>query len=274
MRCSEHRDRCCIPVLDLRKHNELERLFIKVSPVESLLLPMEGTRIRELALDNVTLAHHGLELLARYSSSWSSIEQLHLDKVRCSEHRDRSCIPVLDLRTHNELELPSIKVSPVEGLLLPMEGTRIRQLALDNVTMANHGLEQLSRSSSSWSSIKQLHLDGVRCSERRDRCCIPVLDLRKHNELELLFLLGCSVEGLLPPMEGTRIRQLTLDNATMAHHELEQLSRSSSSWSSIKQLHLDGVRCSEHRDRCCRPVLDLWKHNEIERLRIKVSPVE
>ena len=259
MRCSEHRDRCCIPVLDLRKHNELERLSIKVSPVESLLLPMEGTRIRELALDNVTLTHHGLEQLARSSSSWSSIEQLHLDKVRCSEHRDRSCIPVLDLRTHNELELLSIKVSPVEGLLLPMEGTRIRQLVLDNVTMAHHELELLSSSSSSWSSIEQLLLDGVRCSEHRDRSCIPVLDLRKHNELELLFIKASPVEDMLLPMEGARIRQLTLVNLTMAHHELEQLSRSSSSWSSIKQLHLDGVRCSEHRDRCCIPVLDLQK---------------
>ena len=264
VRCSEHRDRCCIPVLDLRKHNELERLFIKASPVEDLLLPMEGTRIRQLTFDNVTMAHHELEQLSRSSSSWSSIEQLHLDKVRCSEHRDRSCIPVLDLRKHNELELLSIKVSPVEGLLLPMEGTRIMQLALDNVTMAHHGLEQLSRSSSSWSSIKQLHLDGVRCSEHRDRCCIPVLDLRKHNELELLSIITSPVESLLLPMEGTRIRQLTLENVTMAHHELEQLSRSSSSWSCIKQLYLNGVRCSEHRDRCCIPVLDLRKHNELE----------
>ena len=274
MRCSEHRDRCCIPVLDLRKHNELERLSIKVLPVESLLLPMEGTRIRQLALDNVTMAHHELEQLSRSSSSWSSIKQLHLDGVRCSEHRDRSCIPVLDLRKHNELELLFIKASPVEDLLLPMEGTRIRELALDNVTMAHHELEQLSRPSSSWSSIKQLHLDGVRCSEHRDRCCIPVLDLRKHNELELLSIKASPVEDLLLPIEGARIRQLTLVNLTMAHHELEQLSRSSPSWSSIKLLTLDGVRCSEHRDRSCIPVLDLGEHNELELLRINASPVE
>ena len=77
-----------------------------------------------------------------------------------------------------------MQASAVEDLLLPTEGTRIRQLTLDNVTMVHHELEQLARSSSSWSSIKQLHLDGVRCSEHRDRCCIPVLDLRKHKELE------------------------------------------------------------------------------------------
>ena len=274
VRCSEHRDRCCIPVLDLRKHNELERLSIKVSPVESLLLPMEGTRIRQLTLDNVTMAHHELKQLSRSSSSWSSIELLRLDGVICSEHRDRSCIPVLDLRKNNELKLLYIKALPVEGLLLPMEGTRIRALNLVNVTMAHHELEQLSISSSSWSSIEQLWLDGVRCSEHRDRSCIPVLDLRKYNELVQLGIKASPFEGLLLPMEGTRIRQLFLINVTMAHHELEQLSRSSSSWSCIKQLHLDGVRCSEHRDRCCIPVLDLRKHNELERLSIKVSPVE
>ena len=95
--------------------------------------------------------------------------------------------------------------------------------------MAHHELEQLSKSSSSWSSIDLLHLNGVRCSEHRDRSCIPVLDLRKHNELELLGIMALPVEGLLLPMEGTRIRQLALVNVTMAHHELEQLSRSSSS---------------------------------------------
>ena len=274
VRCSEHRDRCCIPVLDLRKYNELELLYIMASPVEGLLLPMEGTKIRELVLDNVTMAHHGLEQLSSSSSSWYSIEQLHLGGVICSEHRDRSCIPVLDLRKHNELELLRIMALPVEGLLLPMEGTRIRQLALVNVTMAHHELEQLSRSSSSWSLIKQLHLGGVRCSEHRDRCCIPVLDLRKHNELELLRIMALPVEGLLLPMEGTRIRELFLDNVTMAHHELEQLSRSSSSWSSIEQLHLNAVRCSEHSDRCCIPVLDLRKHNKLELLRIMAFPVE
>ena len=261
VRCSKHRDRCCIPVLDLRKYNELELLYIMASHVEGLLLPMEGTRIRQLAFDNVTMAHHELEQLSRSSSSWSSIETLCLEGVRCSEHRDRSCIPVLDLRKHNELELLFIKVSPVEGLLIPMEGTRIRQLTLDNVTMAHHELEQM-------------YLDGVRCSEHRDRSCLPVLDLRKHNELEELFLLGCSVEGLLLPTEGARITKLTLNDVTMAHHRLEELSRSLSAVSCIKKLCLVGVRCSEHRDMSCIPVIDLRKHNELEELIIKDASVE
>ena len=84
---------------------------------------------------------------------------------------------------------------------------------------------------------------------------------QKHNELELLYIVDLSAEDLLLPMDGIRIRELELDNVTMTHYELEQLSRSLSSLSCIKELDLDGVRCSEHKDMCCIPVLDLRKHN-------------
>ena len=106
--------------------------------------------------------------------------------------------------------------------------------------MAHHGLEQLSRSLSSWSCIQELELNGLRCSEHTDMCCIPVLDLRKQSELEILYIVDLSAEDLLLPMEGTRIRKLTLYKVTMAHHGLEQLSRSLSSWSCIQELKLDG----------------------------------
>ena len=261
VRCSEHRNRSCIPVLDLRKHNELEELFLLGCFVEGLLLPTEGARITKLTLNDVTMTHHRLEELSRSLSAVSCIKKLCLVGVRCCEHRDRCCIPVLDLQKHNELELLYIMASPVEGLLLPMEGTRIRSLALHNVTMTHHELEQM-------------YLDGVRCFEHRDRSCIPVLDLRKHKELEELFLLGCSVEGLLLPMEGARITNLTLNDVTMAHHRLEELSRSLSAVSCIKKLCLVGVRCSEHRDMSCIPVIDIRKHNELEELIIKDASVE
>ena len=97
-----------------------------------------------------------------------------------------------------------------EDMQLPMEGIRIREVTFDNVTMAHHGLEQLSRSLSSLSCIEKLNLDGVRCSQHTDRCCIPVLDLQKHNKLNLLYLLILSVEGLLLPMKGARARILRL----------------------------------------------------------------
>ena len=266
VRCREHTDMCCIPILDLRKHNKLEILCKADLSVEDLLLPYEGTRNTRLLLMNVTMAHDVLEELSRSLSSLSCIKLLHLDGVRCSEHTDMCCIPVQDLGKHNKLQLLCIVDVSVEDLLLPIEGTRIRELELDKVTMAHHGLEQLSKSLSSWSCITELKLDGVRCSEHTDMCCIPVLDLRKHNKLQLLCLVDVSVEDLLLPIEGTRIRKLALDKVTMAHHGLEKLSRSLASWSCIKELHLDGVRCSEHRDMCCIPVLDLRKHSKLQLL--------
>ena len=209
------------------------------------------------------MAHHGLEQLSRSLSSWSCIKVLKLDGVRCREHTDMCCIPVLELWKHNDLEMLYKKDSSFEGLLLPMEGTRIRKLELDNETMAHHGLEQLSRSLSSWSCIKKLKLDGVRCREHTDMCCIPVLDLWKQNELELLRITVSSVKGLLLPMEGTRITSLHFMNVTMAHDVLEELSRSLSSLSCIENLLLGGVRCSEHTYMCCIPTLDLRKHKEL-----------
>ena len=273
VRCSEHTDMCCIPTLDLRNHNDLEILYIKDLSVEDLLLPIDGIRISELGLVHVTMTHHGLEQLSRSLSSLSCIKELKLDKVRCSEHTDMCCIPVLDLLNHNDLEILYIEDLSVEDLLLPIDGIRIRELAFDNVTMTHHGLEQLSRSLSSLSCIKELKLDGVRCSEHTDMFCIPVLDLRKHSELEILYIVDLSAEDLLLPIDGIRIRELTLGNVTIAHHELEQLSRSLSSWSCIKELKLK-VRCSEHTDMCCIPILDLRNHNDLEILYIKDLSVE
>ena len=243
-----HRDWCCIPTLDLRRHNDLEVLYIVDLSAEDLLLPMDGIRMREMTLDSVTMAHHGLEQLSRSLSSWSCIKELKFDEVRCSEHTDMCCIPIIDLRNHTDLEILYIEDLSVEDLLLPIDGIRIRELGLDNVTMTHHGLEQLSRSLSSLSCIKELKFDKVRCSEHTDMCCIPTLDLRKHSELEILYIVDLSAEDLLLPIDGIRIRELGLDNVTTAHHELEQLSKSLSSLSCIKELKLDKVRCSEHTD--------------------------
>ena len=216
VRCSEYTDMCCIPVLDLRKHSELEILYIVDQSAEDLLLPIDGIRIRELTLDSVTIAHHEQEQLSKSLSSLSCIKELKLDKVRCSEHTDMCCIPTLDLWNHNDLEILYIEDLSIEDLLLPIDGIRIRKLTLDKVTMPHNGLEQLSRSLSSKSCIKELKLDKVRCSEHTDMCCIPTLDLRNHNDLEILYIVDLSAEDLLLPIDGTRIRELTLRTVTMA----------------------------------------------------------
>ena len=140
---------CCIPILDLRKQNELEILYLVDLSAEDLLLPMDGIRMRELALDKVTLAHHGLEQLSSSLSSWSCIKELKLDGVRCGEHTDMCCIPVLDLQKCKQLTCLTLSNLLVEDLLLPKEEARFITLKLNNVTMAHDGLEELSRSLSS-----------------------------------------------------------------------------------------------------------------------------
>ena len=266
VRCREHSDSCCIPVLDLQKHDKLNTLELRWLSIEGLLLPVEGARITSLRLYNVTMSHHGCEQLSESLSSCSSLEYLDLARVRCREHRDSCCIPVLALQKHNKLEKLVLEWLSIEGLLLPVEGARITSLRLYNVTMSHHGCEQLSESLSSCSSLEYLYLYSVRCREHSDSCCIPVLDLQKHNKLKTLWLLSLSIEGLLLPVEGARITSLKLVNVTMTHHGCEQLSESLSSCSSLEYLYLYSVRCREQSDSSCIPVLDLQKHNKLKTL--------
>ena len=97
--------------------------------------------------------------------------------MRCNEQSHSCCIPVLDLQKHN---------NP-------------KELKLENlsVTMSHHDLEQLSGSLSPYSDLEKLVHVAVICNEQSHNCCIPVLDLLKHNKLEILRLENLSVEGLL-----------------------------------------------------------------------------
>ena len=267
--CNEQSHSCCIPVLDLQKHNTLMTLMLKNLSVGGLLLPVEGDRMTLLLLDNVTMAHQDLEQLSGLLSFYSDLESLYLDAVICNEQSHSCCIPVLDLQKHNKLEILRLENLSVEGLLLPVEGTRMTLLYLDNVTMSHHDLEQLSGSLSSYSDLEKLSLDAVICNEQSHSCCIPVLDLKKHNKLKILWLENLSVGGLLLPVEGTRMTHLYLDNVTMSHHDLEQLSGSLSSFSDLEKLSLDAVICNEQSHNCCIPVLDLQKHNKLKKLMLK-----
>ena len=274
VRGREHKDCCCIPVLDLQKHDKLKKLWLKSLTIECMLLPVEGARITSLTLINVTMPHHDWETLSGSLSSGSSLEYLYLERVRCREHWYSCCIPVLDLQKHDKLEKLELKSLSIEGLLLPVEGARITSLTLINVTMSHHGCEQLSGSLSSGSSLEYLYLERVRCREHWYSCCIPVLDLQKHDKLEKLELKSLSIEGLLLPVEGARITSLTLINVTMSHHGCEQLSGSLSSGSSLEYLYLERVRCREHWYSCCIPVLDLQKHDKLEKLELWSLSIE
>ena len=65
----------------------------------------------------------------------------------------------------------------------------------------------------------------MRCNEQSHSCCIPVLDLQKHNNPKELKLENLSV--------------------IMSHHDLEQLSGSLSSYSDLEKLVLVAVICND-----------------------------
>ena len=272
--CREHWVSCCIAVVDLQKHDKLKTLDLQDISIEGLLLPVEGARITSLMLNNVTMPHHRCEQLSESLSSCSHLEELFLTGVRCRRHGASCCIAVLDLQKHDKLKTLELFVLSIEGLLLPVEGARITSLRLFNVTMTLHGLEQLSECLSSCSYLEYLYLDEVRCREHSDSCCIPVLALQKHDKLETLVLRDISIVGLLLPVEGARITLLTLDMVTMSHHGWEQLPEYFTSSSCLEYLCLNEVRCREHRDCSCIPVLDLQKHDKLEKLALWSLSIE
>ena len=263
VKCSEQSHSCCLPVLDLQKLKKLQDLKLCDLSVKGLLLPVEGDRLTSLELDNVTMNHHGLEQLSGSLSSCSCLRSLHLNEVKCREQSHSCCLPVLDLQKHNKLRGLKLEDLSVKVLLLPVERDMLTSLSLDNVTMNHQYLEQLSGSLSSYSSLENLRLDGVKCSEQSHSCRLPVLNLQEHNKLQRLDIQDLSVKGLLLPVERDMLTSLSLDNVTMNHQYLVQLSGSLSSCSCLETLDLTEVKCSEQSHSCCLPVLDLQKHNKL-----------
>ena len=184
-------------------------------------------------------------------------------------HSDSLSSHVLDLNKYSKLEKLDLRFLSVEGLLLPVERDRLTTLRLADVTMIHHGLEQLSGSVSSCSYLEYLYLKTVKCKEQSHSCCLPVLDLQKHNKLQELNLRDLSVKGLLLPVEGDRLTSLGLYTVTMNHHGLEQLSGSLSSYSYLEVLNLNEVKCSRQSHSCCLTVLDLQKHNKLQELNLQ-----
>ena len=274
VKCNEQSHSCCLPVLDLQHHNKLQELILWNLSVEGLLLPVERDRFTTLTLYNVTMNHQYLEQLLGSLSSCSCLEELDLSIVKCSEQSHSCCLPVLDLQKHDKLKKLDLLSLSVEGLLLPVERDRFTSLWLFNVTMNHQYLEQLSGSLSSCSGLEELYLTEVKCSEQSHSCCLPVLDLQKHNKLQTRYLRDLSVEGLLLPVERDRFTSLILDNVTMNHQYLEQLSGSLSSCSCLENLWLIEVKCSEQSHSCCLPVMDLQKHNKLKELYLRDLSVE
>ena len=245
-------------VLDLQKHNKLEKLELFGICVDGLLLPGKGASITTLGLYSVTMTHHSLKQLEKLSS-YTNLVTLDVSIVSCSDN-DSVCIPVLDLQKHNKLERLQLRYISVEGLLLPVEGATITTLSLEHVRMPHHSLKQLEKLSS-YTNLVTLDVSRVSCSDS-DSVCIPVLDLQKPNKLETLRLelMNISVEGLLLPWEGATITPLSLTNVTMTHHDLEQLLDTLSHTTRPWDIYVDNVRCSEHGNgSSCQPLQDINK---------------
>ena len=278
---NENSDSLMSPVRVLQKHNRRKkrRLFYWLC-----CLSCASTKSDSEHSDSEY--RHSFEYIPSVSeqrdSEHSDSEHSDSEHSDCNSHSLSS--PVLDLQKHDKLETLYIQAIHIEGLLLPVEGARITSLRLLDITMSHHGCEQLSESLSSCSHLKYLYLYEVRCGEHSDSCCIPVLDLQKHDKLEILDLRSLSIEGLLLPVEGARITFLRLLHVTMSHHGCEQLSESLSSCSHLEYLYLEDVRCrehsdseqsgSEHCDSSCVPVLDLQKHDKLKTLDLQWLSIE
>ena len=274
VKCVEHDDTVCIPVLDIQKHNNLKNLVLDTRSVESLMLPDGETTITLLGLHNLTITHHSLEQIVKFVSLCPSLEELHVREVKCVEHDDTVCIPVLDIQKHNNLKKLVLDTRSVESLMLPDGETTITLLGLHNLTITHHSLEQIVKFVSLCPSLEELHVREVKCVEHDDTVCIPVLDIQKHNNLKKLVLDTRSVESLMQPDGETTITLLGLYNLTITHHSLEQIVKFVSLCPGLEGLYVREVKCVEHDDTVCIPVLDIQKHNNLKNLELDTRSVE
>ena len=272
VRCSQHVDGVCIPVLDIENHNKLEKLWLSSIPVECLLLHVEETTIASLKLDNVTMSHHGLEQLMKSMLSRSCPAWFYLRSLKCSEHTDNVCIPVMCLTKSHNLKKLELNDMFVEHLPLPVDCARTTSLKLCNVILSHNGLKQLGETS--FSLLENLHLKNVKCREHSIGACIPFLDLQKQKNLKQLILDNISTEALLLPVEIVSITSMGLFNLTITHHGLEQVEKFVTFCPGLKELDVRKVKCVEHGDTVCIPVLDLHKHNNLKRLVLDTISVE
>ena len=261
VKCVEHDDTVCIPVLDLQKHINLQHLILDTLSVESLMLPDGETTFTSLWLYNLTITHHSLEQIVKFVSLCPDLEVLAVGKVKCVEHDDSVCISVLDLQTHNNLKQLILDTIPVESLLLPERETTITSLVLYNLKITYNSLEQVEKFMSVCPGLEELEIGEVKYFKHDGTEVILVLDLRKNTKLEKLVLHNVYVEGPLIPEEEATIKSLELHEVILDHAGLEQMVKSLKSCSSLMKMNLDSVGCREHFDSVCIAVLDLRKHN-------------
>ena len=260
--CQSNDSREDLPVLDFSKHCRLQELWLDKISISGLVLPsQEGSQLRRLFLYNLVLLHDNLVNICSSLSSRSEIEVMELTSLSCSQHQDGCSLPVLDLSKHCRLRKLFLKKISISGLVLPsQEGSQLRRLFLYNLVLLHDNLVNLCSSLSSRSEIEQMGLTSLSCSQHQDGCSLPVLDLSKHCRLDWLTLDNISISGLvLPSQEGSRLRELYLNNLVLPHDNLVGLCATISSLSSLHLLILIHIRCNNHDGSRNVPTLDLSK---------------
>ena len=270
VKLAEHDDTGCIPLLDLQKLKQklynLKRLLMDAISVESLLQPEGEATITSLELDNLTITHHSLVRVMKFVSFCPGLEELDVRKVKCVEHDDTVCIPVLDLQKLNSLKRLILDTISVEYLLLPEREATFTSLVLYNITIPFHSLENVERFLTFCTGLEELDIVKVKCIEHDGTVCIPFLNLQKHKILKQVKNNNISVESLLLPEGETTITSLELDNLSITHHSLEQIVKFISLCPGLDELDVREEKCAEHDDTGCIPVLDLQKLNNLKRL--------
>ena len=267
--CQQNDNSDRLPALDLQKHHKLEALRLDKISISDLVLPSQGeSELSKLYLYNLGLSHDNLVQLCTSLSSLSSLQDLRLSNLSCSDHSGSCCLSVLDLHKYDKLETLHLDKIFISNLILSSQGeSQLSALYLYNLVLSHDNLVQLSSSLSSLSSLEDLRLDNLSCSDDGGSCRISVLDLHKHHKLETLHLDKIFISNLILSSQGeSQLSALYLYNLVLSHDNLVQLCSSLSSLSSLEKLVLGNLSCSDDGGSCRISVLDLNKHHKLETL--------
>ena len=273
--CSDDGDRCHLSVLDLHRHHRLWWLELNKISISGLVLPcQEQSQLLGLYLHNLVLSHDNLVQLCTSMSTLSSLLNLELTNLSCSDDGGSCHLSVLDLQRHHRLWDMKLDKISISGLILPSQKqSQLQNLELYNLVLSHDNLVQLCTSLSSLSSLEHLELTNLSCSDDGDSCHLSVLDIHRHNRLRELKLDKISLSCLiLPSQEQSQLWYLYLHNLVLSHDNLVQLCISLPSLSRLWQLRLTNLSCSDDGDSCHLSVLDLHRHNRLRELKLdKIS---
>ena len=204
-----------VSALDLQRLNSLRGVDLRKLSVESVLLPGQGTlplHLKHLTVWDSKLSHRDREELFSYIRVSSTLQTLNLRKLYCSEHGDICSLPALDLQRHHSLKKLELWELSVESVLLPGQGTLPLPLTILIVwdsKLSHSGLKELFLWLRVSSTIHNLELGRLHCSNHGDNCCLPALDLQRNQSLKTVIL-GKFVEGVLLPGQLERQQDLSV----------------------------------------------------------------